>query len=272
MITDFVFYLAAIPAVMVLGLSKGGFSGLGMVALPIMALVVPPLQGAAIILPILMAQDVVSLYAFRKTWSRDVILRFMPGALAGLCAGALLAAYVSDAMVELLVGLLAGGFCIVHWTKREAADAPPRQPTRAKGLALGALSGFASFIANTGGVPFQAYAVPLRMAPAFYAGTSTALFFVLNWIKFRDFHRARTGVVRQSLDVGRAAARRGRGDVLRRVAGAPRAREALLRDRHRADVHPWRQADLRRRPRPRRILTNATGSERRRSGTCPEIR
>jgi uncharacterized membrane protein YfcA len=187
MITDFVFYLAAIPAVMVLGLSKGGFSGLGMVALPIMALVVPPLQGAAIILPILMVQDVVSLYAFRKTWSRDVILRFMPGALAGLCAGALLAAYVSDAMVELLVGLLACGFCIVHWTKREAADAPPRQPTRARGLALGALSGFASFIANTGGVPFQAYAVPLRMAPAFYAGTSTALFFVLNWIKFLMF-------------------------------------------------------------------------------------
>jgi uncharacterized membrane protein YfcA len=187
MITDYVFYLAAIPAVLVLGLSKGGFSGLGMIALPIMALVVPPLQGAAIILPILMAQDVVSLYAFRKTWSRDVILRFMPGALAGLCIGALLAAYVSDAMVELLVGLLACGFCIVHWTKREAADAAPRQPTRAKGAALGALSGFASFIANTGGVPFQAYAVPLRMPPALYAGTSTALFFVLNWIKFLMF-------------------------------------------------------------------------------------
>ena len=47
MITDAAFYLAAVPAVVVLGLSKGGFSGLGMVALPTMALVVPPLQGAA---------------------------------------------------------------------------------------------------------------------------------------------------------------------------------------------------------------------------------
>jgi uncharacterized membrane protein YfcA len=172
---------------MLLGLAKGGFSGLGMVALPMMALVVPPLQGAAIILPILMAQDIVSLYAFRKTWSREVILRFMPGALAGLVAGAALAVYVSDAMVELLVGLLACTFVILHWTKREAPDAPPRHPGTAKGLTLGVISGFTSFIANTGGVPFQAYAVPLRLTPAYFAGTSTALFFVLNWIKFLMF-------------------------------------------------------------------------------------
>ena len=187
MITDAAFYLAAVPAVVVLGLSKGGFSGLGMVALPTMALVVPPLQGAAIILPILMAQDVVSLFAYRKTWSRDVLLRFMPGALGGLVAGALLAAYVSDAMVEFLVGTLACLFVTLHWTRRPTPDAPPRHPARAKGLALGLMSGFASFIANTGGVPFQAYAVPLRMTPTFYAGTSTALFFVLNWIKFLMF-------------------------------------------------------------------------------------
>ncbi len=187
MITDYTFYLAAIPAVMLLGLAKGGFSGLGMVALPMMALVVPPLQGAAIILPILMAQDVVSLFAYRKSWSRDVLKRFMPGALAGLAIGALLAAYVDDAMVEFLVGLLACVFVLFHWMRREAADAKPREPSRAKGLGLGVLSGFASFIANTGGVPFQAYAVPLRMPPALYAGTSTALFFVLNWIKFLMF-------------------------------------------------------------------------------------
>ncbi len=187
MITEYTFYLAAIPAVMVLGLAKGGFSGLGMVALPMMALVVPPLQGAAIILPILMAQDVVSLYAFRKTWSRDVLVRFMPGALFGLCTGALLAAYVSDAMVELIVGCLACAFVTAYWLKKPPADDAPRQPSTARGLFWGAISGFTSFIANTGGVPFQAYAVPLRMKPTFFAGTSTALFFVLNWIKFLMF-------------------------------------------------------------------------------------
>lgn len=187
MITDPAFYLAAIPAIMVLGLSKGGFSGLGMAALPLMSLVVPPLQGAAIILPILMAQDVVSLFAYRKTWNRDVVLRFLPGGVLGLCAGAVLAAYVSDAMVQLMVGCLACVFVITHWLKKAPKDDVVRQPGTARGLLLGALSGFTSFIANAGGVPLQAYALPLRMKPTFYAGTTTMLFFVLNWLKFLMF-------------------------------------------------------------------------------------
>ncbi len=187
MITDWTFYLAAVPAVFLLGLAKGGFAGLGMVALPLMVLVVPPLQGAAIILPILMVQDVISVWAFRKTWDRRCLLLFMPGALAGLAVGALLAARVSNAAVELIVGFIAAGFVTLHWIRGKPADAPPRQPHMLSAIFWGTTSGFTSFIANTGGVPFQAYAVPMRLPPSIYAGTSTMLFFVLNWIKFIIF-------------------------------------------------------------------------------------
>lgn len=187
MITDAVFYLAAVPAVLVMGLAKGGFAGLGMIALPLMALVVPPLKGAAIILPILMAQDVVSVWAFRRTWSRDVFWRFMPGALIGLVIGALLAARVSDAMVEIIVGVIACVFVATHWLRKPQKQDSAEAPGRGRGLLWGVLGGFTSFIANTGGVPFQAYAVPLRMPPTTFAGTSTMLFFVLNWIKFLMF-------------------------------------------------------------------------------------
>ena len=47
------FYLVAIPAVILLGLSKGGFSGLSSLAMPIMSLVSSPVRAAAIVLPIL---------------------------------------------------------------------------------------------------------------------------------------------------------------------------------------------------------------------------
>jgi len=56
-ITDPLFYLLATVAVILLGLSKGGFFGLGVMALPLMSLKVPPLQAAAIILPTVLAQD-----------------------------------------------------------------------------------------------------------------------------------------------------------------------------------------------------------------------
>lgn len=188
MITDWLFYLAAIPAVCLLGLAKGGFSGLGMAALPLMAMVVPSLQGAAILLPILMAQDVVSLWAFRKNWDRRVLALFMPGALVGLALGALFAARVSNAMVELIVGAIAAGFVTHYWLRRrDAKSAAAREPRRGPATVWGVLSGFTSFIANTGGVPFQAFAVPLRLAPHVFAGTSTILFFTLNWIKFVIF-------------------------------------------------------------------------------------
>jgi len=51
-----------------LGLSKGGFSGLSTLAMPLFALAISPVKAAAIILPILIVQDWVSVWAFRRDW------------------------------------------------------------------------------------------------------------------------------------------------------------------------------------------------------------
>src|SRR5665647_1480188 len=69
LIIDPLFYALAIPAVVALGLSKGGFVGVGQIGTPLLALVMPPLEAAAILLPIMLAQDAVSVWAFRKDWS-----------------------------------------------------------------------------------------------------------------------------------------------------------------------------------------------------------
>jgi len=66
MITDPLFYLLALPAVTLLGLGKGGFAGVGMIATPLLALAVPPLQAAAIVLPILLVQDIISVWVYRR--------------------------------------------------------------------------------------------------------------------------------------------------------------------------------------------------------------
>src|SRR4051795_9995593 len=95
-VTDPLFYLLAIPAVLALGLGKGGFAGVGMISTPLLALVVPPLQAAAILLPILLCQDGIPPRAHPRQWSGWNLKVLLPGSVVGVAAAWLFAAYVPN--------------------------------------------------------------------------------------------------------------------------------------------------------------------------------
>src|SRR5712671_5103887 len=126
-ITDPLFYVVAIPAVMFLGLSKGGFSSVGMVATPLVAVVMGPLEAAALLLPIILIQDAVSVWVYRRTWDPWNLKVMIPGCVIGVGAAWLLAAHVSDGVIRLVVGLIALGLVSYtffrHWLPGETA--PP---------------------------------------------------------------------------------------------------------------------------------------------------
>src|SRR5205085_2734552 len=82
----------SVVAVILLGISKGGFLGLGVMSLPLMSLFVPPLQAAAIILPTMLAQDVLTVWAYRKEWSALNLKIMIPSMTAGIGVAALFAA------------------------------------------------------------------------------------------------------------------------------------------------------------------------------------
>src|SRR5690606_19016507 len=95
MLSEPIFSWLAIPAVVLLGLSKGGFAGVGAIAMPLLALRISPVQAAGILLPVLIVQDAVSVWAFRKDWARDILALLIPSALVGIVLAYLLAAKVS---------------------------------------------------------------------------------------------------------------------------------------------------------------------------------
>ena len=71
MISDPLFYMAAIPALLLTGISKGGFAGgIGLIAVPLMALTVSPVQAAGIMLPILMVMDLIGVWAWRHSFDK----------------------------------------------------------------------------------------------------------------------------------------------------------------------------------------------------------
>lgn len=181
------FYLAAVPAVILLGLSKGGFSGVGLLSLPLLALVISPIRAAGIILPILLIQDALTVTAYRRSWDARNLRLLLPASAVGIAFGYTFASSVSDAMLSLMVGILAGAFAIrrLAASPMMTSETPARKPVL--GAVCGALSGFASMIANAGTPPFQIYVLPQRLPPAVMVGTSAIFFAATNLMKVIPF-------------------------------------------------------------------------------------
>lgn len=155
------FYAAAIPAVVLTGISKGGFgSGLGSFAVPLMALSVTPAQAAAIMLPILMVMDILGLYAYRGQWDRAIMRVILPAGTVGIGLGWLAFRFLDDSWIRILLGLIAVGFALSNLTRRL-----PRlhKADTALGRFWAGVSGFTSFVAHAGGPPLNVYLIPKRL-------------------------------------------------------------------------------------------------------------
>lgn len=183
MITDPWFYAIAVPAIILTGLAKGGFLGAaGGLAVPLMSLVISPVQAAAIMLPILNTMDVVGLVAYRRDFDWRNLRILLPAAAVGIGIGWATAAYVTEAHVRLIVGLVGLAFTLNYWIGRGAQRAPTG-PNRLKGTFWGMVAGFTSFVSHTGAPPFNVYMLPQRLPSAALAATAVVFFFTVNLIK-----------------------------------------------------------------------------------------
>jgi hypothetical protein len=187
-IQDPIFYLLAAPAVILLGFSKGGLSGVGSLSLPLMVLVIDPVQAAAIMLPILIAQDIVGVWSFRRHLDWYVLGWTLPGATLGILIGYLFAASVPAAAVMALVGTISIAFGAQRlWQTRHPMPAAASSSPGWVGSVAGVASGFTSQIAHAGAPPFQLWVLPRRLRRDVLVGTSAVYFAALNWIKVPAF-------------------------------------------------------------------------------------
>jgi uncharacterized protein len=184
MITDWHFYALAVPAVLLLGLSKGGFAGMGALSLPLLAFAIDPVRAAAITLPILIAQDVVGVWAFRRTVDWRLLGWMLPGTIAGVALGYLFAASVSPTAVMAAVGgisILFGAYRL--WAARHTAPQSTARWGEWVGSLFGAASGFTSQVAHAGQPPFQLWVLPRNLPRDTLVGTTAIYFAITNWIK-----------------------------------------------------------------------------------------
>ena len=186
MITDWQFYAVAIPAVLLMGLSKSGFgAGFGSLATPMIALVVSVPQAAAIFMPLLLVMDLIGIRAFRKDFDKKLLMFLLPCGLMGTVIGTLLFKLLQPQVVAGLVGGLTLLFLAQRLLFPPKADAAP--PPRWVGALLAVASGFTSFISHAGGPPFNVYMIPLKLKSLVFTATAAYFFFIINlskWIPY----------------------------------------------------------------------------------------
>ncbi len=185
MITDPWFYVVAIPAVLMFGISKGGFGGgLGIVSVPLMALLISPVQAAAIMLPILCVMDLFALRRFRGQWIWPEVRILVPASLIGIAVGTLMFGLLSAAGIRLIIGIVAIAFTLQHWfNRRMSRERLPGDFPRAFGWLGGSIAGFTSFVAHAGGAPINMYLLRRSLNRTEFVATTVFFFAVVNYVK-----------------------------------------------------------------------------------------
>jgi len=183
MITDPTFYILAAIAVIIVGLSKSGFgSGIGVLGVPLMALVIPPAQAAAIMLPLLCVMDIFNVFHYRSRFDRTNLIILIPAALVGILLGTFTFRYLTDDHIRILLGVISILFVVNFFVGRRNGG-KKRGPDRVKGSIWGAIAGFTSFGVHAGGPPVNIYLLPQKLDKTIFVGTTVIFFTIVNYVK-----------------------------------------------------------------------------------------
>ncbi|WP_022708409.1 TSUP family transporter [Paracoccus zeaxanthinifaciens] len=176
----------ALIAASAIGLAKGGLAMAGIISVPLLSLVLSPVQAAGVLLPVYVISDVGGLLAFRRNFDTEVLRKSLPGAVGGIALGWATASIVPVWGVTLIVGLIGFAFAL-NALLRPKIGGLPQRPRWSQGSLWGGLAGYTSFVSHSGAPLWQVYAQPLRMTPLIFAGTTTWFFAIGNWIKLLPY-------------------------------------------------------------------------------------
>ena len=166
------------------GTTKTGMPGLGILIVPLMALVLPTRQSTGILLGILILADLFAITYHRRNARWGHVLRLLPAALAGIVAGYFGLKFVNDQQLKPIIGgivlIMLGVNYWRTWAKGEDAPVPTQWWFA---VALGFMAGVTTMMANAAGPVMIIYLLAMRLPKVEFVGTGAWFFFVVNWLK-----------------------------------------------------------------------------------------
>jgi uncharacterized protein len=180
---DLLTLAVAFSGVFLIAFVKGAFGGgFAIVGIPLLSLVMHPIEAGTLLAPLFVAMDLVALRYWRpSTWSRPDLVVLVPALVAGIGLGYLVLRDLNRHAVEIAMALVTLTFAALWFAGGGEVQVRPRSTPKAVLAGLG--SGVTTMVAHAGGPPLAMYLLPLGMPKALYAGTTSVFFTVGNLIK-----------------------------------------------------------------------------------------
>jgi uncharacterized membrane protein YfcA len=166
------------------GASKTGIPGLGILVVPLMAMVLPSRESTGVLLGILILGDLFAVIYHRYNAQWVHILRLLPATLVGIVAGYFCLKVVTNEQLTPAIGvivlILLG---LNYWRTAVRGPDTPMPTQRWFGLVMGFTAGATTMMANAAGPVMTIYLLAMQLPKVAFAGTSAWFFFIVNWSK-----------------------------------------------------------------------------------------
>ena len=175
--------VVALCAVMV-GFAKSGIPGLLILAVPLMAGVMPARTSVGVLLGILILADVIAAVYYRHQVLWRHIFRLLPLTLAGIVVGYFGLRVVDDEQLKPLIGVIVLVMLGINYWRTMVGGEDRPIPTQWWFAAIaGFMAGIMTMMANAAGPIMILYLLSMRLPKYTFVGTTAWFFFIVNWVK-----------------------------------------------------------------------------------------
>jgi uncharacterized membrane protein YfcA len=172
----------AITGALLVGVSKTGVGGLGVLAAALFALIMPAKASAGFVLPLLIFGDLVAVASYRQHAVWTHVRRLFPWTALGVVLGWLAMGRMDDRQARLLIGGIVLGLTALQVARRRSgADAAA--PGAWFAPVVGVLAGFTTLVANAAGALMAVYLLAVRLPKLEFVGTAAVFFLAINLFK-----------------------------------------------------------------------------------------
>jgi len=176
----------AAASAFLIGVSKAGIKGMGMLAIPFMAAAFGAKVSTGMVLPLLMAGDLFAVWYYHRYADWSSLRRFLPWAMGGVVVGVVFGANIPDILFQRSMGIviLVSVVALWWWDRRQRAVVESKRWFPG---VLGSVAGFSTMVGNLAGPFANLYFMGLRLPKNAFIGSAAWFYLILNWFKL-PFH------------------------------------------------------------------------------------